>query len=111
MKIYEVEIERTYTAYVAAEDIESAQALANGRTDEIARECELDCSEFIRVHEITDLTRMPNEPVYCEAEGIHTVKDALRHANAQAELREEEEMTKPCKYTLSLFPEVSHGNA
>ena len=80
MKIYQIEIERTYTVLVAAENFELAKEYVEEIEDEIVRDCSgyLDHSSWITGHEI-DATDMMDEGVYCDTGGIETVRDALEY--------------------------------
>jgi hypothetical protein len=78
MKIYQIEIERTYTVLVAAESLKWAREYVQEIEDEIVRDC-LDHSSWITGKDITDLAGIMDESVYCETEGIETVKQALEY--------------------------------
>jgi hypothetical protein len=85
MKIFEIEIERTYTALVAAEDKESARKYASRISDRIVRECgSFGYSEHVWTPEALDLKHIEDEPVYCDNDEIQSVKDVreVSHGNA-----------------------------
>jgi hypothetical protein len=81
MNIYQIEIERTYTVLVAAENFEMAKEYTEEIEDEIVRDCSgyLDHSSWITGKDITDLAGMMDESVYCETEGIETVRQAMEY--------------------------------
>ena len=81
MKIYQIEIERTYTVLVAAESLKMAKEYVEEIEDKIVRDCSgyLDHSSWITGKDITDLAGIMDEGVYCEIDGVETVKQALEY--------------------------------